>query len=571
MRTHIGLYLFMAAALGAVGCTIKTGPADSGSGGGSSTASSGGAGGGSSSTSGGAGGGVDDPCAGVSRAGECVDAATIRSCFVSGEDGVAPEIKDVACVANTACTTVDGVAACRPVGDCFEGSSRCLDSATLQNCTSGKWVSTACGTDSCRSKPSVGASCTQQDPGTGRKLRGHVDYEFRAPNASFTDLGPIQKEGAVDLFITAYQGDELIGMGLTSPGGNGMNPGDWEIELDREPTGQVYYYFWPMLFDDNGNPRMAIAHAQSGDAFDQESTEYWNWGFGLDCSAGCGEDVGTDLITDAMGSGAAYIYQWLDYGLFRTADLMPGKTPLTVGIFWEPNNQFDCGSCFITPGGGGARVSYDGDAYDHYDTSLNISGSVKSPHHFVKTTINHELGHWFMQSFTKSPAEGGVHYVGRASSPGLAYSEGFATFFAQTNISASPSAPDPVAFRKSQGTTFWVDLEKVVYSGGALEMPDENGGMDQDICEDVVSSLMWSIWASDRAYKPLGKGDQATFSIFSSKRLTTSDANRGYKTVDLVDFLDAATCASVLDQPQITSLTNPISFPYQPATSPQCN
>jgi hypothetical protein len=591
MRSHLGLY-FIGIALGITGCTITEAKPEGDGGAGGATTSDGGSGGAGGSTntggaggstntggSGGAGGASDDGCNGVPVEGECVGTTQIRSCFVSGESGVEPVIKEVDCTAGTECQFANGTAVCKPTGECFEGATRCLDSSTLQTCESAMWVDYPCGADACKAMPPQGAVCAQQEAGSGIKLRGHLEYEFRKPNASFTDLETnLSKEGAVDFFVTVYDGQDLIGMGLTSPGGGGMEPGDWEVELDRAPTDQTFYYFWPMLFDNNGNPRMAIAHAESSDAFDQQSSEYWNWGFGPVCGTPgqCAtQDVGNQLITEADGSGAANIYQWLDYGFFRIGDIMAkvdDTVPLTVSVFWEPGNPFDCGSCFITPGGGGGRVLYDeqNQLFDHYETSLNINGSTASPHHFVRTTINHELGHWVMQSYTKSPHEGGTHYVGKASSPGLAYSEGFATFFGQTNISNGPQDPDPIAFRKSQGTTFWVDLEKVTWSGGSIERTDPNGPMDQPVSEDVVSAMMWSIWAETKAYQPLNKGEQNTFALFRNKRLTGS-TNRGYKTVDLVDFLDATTCAKLLTPGEITSLTSAVDFPYTAASNPTCN
>src|SRR5262249_25312803 len=156
----------------------------------------------------------------------------------------------------------------------------------------------------------------------------------------------------------------LIGMGLTSIGAGGLNPGDFELELASNPTDKTFIYFWPMLFDDGGNPRMALAHARSPDVSDQTSDTYWSFGFAVCSGAPCNvTDLGNLLIKESDGSGAVHIYQWIDYGIFRLGDktsgLIPDVTPLTMAVFWEPGNEFNCGNCFAPPQMGGATVEFD--------------------------------------------------------------------------------------------------------------------------------------------------------------------------------------------------------------------
>jgi hypothetical protein len=241
-----------------------------------------------------------------------------------------------------------------------------------------------------------------------------------------------------------------------------------------------------------------------------------------------------------------------------------------MGVFWQPGIKFNCGSCFVPPQGGGAQITYDKaqGLVDHYDTSLNIAGSDASPHHWSRTTINHELGHWVMQTYSKSPGEGGPHYIGEPSKPGLAYSEGFATFFAQTNISADNANNQPIAFRKSNGTTFWVDYSKLTMDDGKeIGLPDPNGPIDQDINEDVVGAMMWSFWAADNARKPQNLNDAAIFNTLHSPRLL-GDVNRGYQTVDFVDFLDAMSCGQQATGDQILDVVTDSHYPYD--HQPQC-
>jgi hypothetical protein len=308
--------------------------------------------------------------------------------------------------------------------------------------------------------------------------------------------------------------------------------------------------------------------AQSGDALHQSSTEYWQWGFGV-CEAGTGEcgveDLGVQLIDIESGSGAANIYNWVDFGIFRFEALYPGVDNLTVAVFHEPGTDFNCGNCFVPPAGGGAEVLFDeaNNLKDNFDTSINISGSGESPTMWAESVINHEFGHWAMQSYTKSPGEGGVHFVDFPSKPGLAYSEGFATFTGQANLSDSPSDNNPIYFTKKNGTTFWVDISNNTWSGGDLEGPSPSGPLDQDINENVVASMFWSFWASSGAVTPKGLGDTPVHDTLRHNRLLNNETwNRGYHTVDMVDFLDALSCSGNASSGDIEDVASGVGYPW---------
>lgn len=591
----------MVAALSSNACTIKEADGAAGAGGasgsnsagtsaggsatggaGGSAAGTGGAGGASGGAGGASGGAAGtagataNPCGAVPTTGECVDKQTIRTCQISEESGAPSKLVDVKCSSQEECKIVQGAARCSPIGECYNGDTRCKDATTVETCTANKWVASSCGTSKCASKPGFPASCGLQDASSGLVLRGHLEYEFRKPNSTLTDFTTqLFTEAAVDFFVTVYEGADLIGAGLTSPGGGALKAGDWEVQLTKAVTPQSNVYFWPMLFDDSGNPRLAVARAESDSASHQKSNNYWYWGTPGCTAAPCGSDVGTYTIRENEGSGAAHIYQWFDYSIFRMQDLVPNVKPLTAAVFWEGGIggksavKFDCGSCFAPPQMGGADVVYEpsSGASDHYDSSLNISGSSLSPHHWSRATINHEIGHWIMQAYSRSPGEGGPHYVDQVSKPGLAYSEGFASFQGQATVSGSPSSNDSVAFRKSNGTTFWVDIGKVSWEGGAFQLPDPNGALDQDINENVVASMMWSLWAANNASKPQGLGDGPLYKVLPTARLINGP-NRGYSRVDFVDYLDALRCGNFATAGQVTAVTSDLKFPYD--NQPQC-
>ncbi len=518
----------------------------------------------------------EDHCQGVPVEGECVDEKTIRGCLVSEEFDQAPEIITSTCNEYQTCQVGPNGAACVLVGECYPGESQCADASTLQECVDGSWVDSPCSNSSCLSQPGLGAQCLSNDGGSGITITGILEFEYLRMNSARTDFDSTpQRERGVDFFYTVYDltDNELLGMGLTGAGVGGLDPGVFTGELSRQPDEDTYIYFWPMLFNNQGLPRMAMVHAQSSDAIHQQSDQYWWWGFEV-CPAGgnnCANatvDVGTMLIDQASGSGAANVYRWMDYGLFSFEELFPGVDNLTFAVFWEGIEspiQFNCGNCFVPPIGGGAEITYDAaeGLKDHYDTSINISGTPESPTHWAKSVINHEFGHWTMQSYTKSPGEGGPHYVDAPSLPGLSYSEGYATFTGQRNQSNGPDDNDSIYFTKKNGTTFWVDVAKNQWSGGAIELPNPNGPLDQDINENVVTSMFWSLWASTNAAAPQGLGDTPVYQTIRSQRLLNNDAyNRGYHKVDFVDYLDAAKCGGTASDAQISAVTEAVDYPY---------
>lgn len=525
-------------------------------------------------TTGGATGGGEvsaGPCGGVETTGECAGEAKIRSCFHPEEEGAEPRLVEVDCHAGEVCQVVQGTAMCAPKGGCYEGAVQCKGASTLQTCANGAWVDAACGGGSeCVVEPGQPAACAQalSEAGTGIWLSGHLSYELRVGNASLTGFDPkLHLDDGNGFLVTAYDGADMIGIGYTGTGGGGTSPGAWKIELSRKPTGQTYLYFWPLLFGDNGLPVAAVAHAESGDPLHQLSQEYWSWGFGPvcpgdgPCEAG---DMGDLVITEDMGSGAAYVYQWLSYVLDRMTTLLPSVTPRTVVALWEPGNGYSCGACFVPPALGGARVNYGGGAFDTYQTSIALSGTDESPNHWSKSVINHELGHWIMDSYSRPPGEAAQHMISQTTPPGMAYSEGWASFAGQANASNGPDDPDPIYFTKQKGTFWWWNIANGDMPFGAIPPPDPGGPLDQPISEAIVATMLWSLWAEAGAPVTRGLGDQALFSTLGSKRLT-GGMNRGYSNLDVVDFFDAMLCEGTASEADLAAVSEPLGYPWDGA------
>lgn len=591
------------------GCTTEEAADGSGGAGGSAGGSAGSAQGGMAGATGGQGGAVggqggmagamggmggtgpEANCGstpagvGVTTNGICADQTTIRQCVIAIEADVEPQIVDVACETGEVCDDSGGLAQCVPTGDCRNGETECLpDNSTLRRCENGAWVESACGQDLCLEQPGLGASCLSSAPtgGTGIFIEGQLLYEFLPPNDATEptqyDAANSQFEGAGDMFITVFDNNELIGMDLTKAGLNpGEAKGDFSVEVDRQPGPNTQIFFWPMLFDQQGDPFIAMARARDENAATLRSDEYWVFGFDV-CEPGVVDctpttvDVGGLGVDEASGSGAIHIYDWLVFGFFRTTQIpaLQSADPLSLAVFWQGDEgnrgsgiKYNCGNCFIPAN---AEVEFDSTEglTDTYQSGMMMSGRGLNDYdsHWSRSTINHEFGHWVMSSFSISPGEGGPHFVDAASRPGLAYSEGFATFMGQSNLSGgNPANGNPVYFTVQNGTGFWVNLNNRNWLNGPLEDPNPGGGEDQDVNENVIGAMMWSLWASANAQTPQGLGEEAVLGNLRSER-TLMGFNRGYPTIDFMDYLDALSCSGLATDQQISAVVDPVGYPW---------
>ncbi len=513
---------------------------------------------------------ADPYCDGVSAQGECLDAHTVRRCFTSEAYDTEPELVVVPCDSGEVCRVEDGIASCVPEGQCYPGETRCDDDQTLARCVDGSWVEFTCGIDRCVAQPSIGAECLSlsQAGGTGIFLRGHIDYEYLEKKSDLSGFESTPStQPATDMLITVYDGQDLIGIGLTSFGDGNLQAGDWEIELDKNPTDQTYFYFWPLLFDENGQPLLAVANAGTSGSLKQHSEAYWWWGFGPVCDSP-GEctttDTGQQLIGIDEGSGAAHVYRWLAYGLFRMNEVFGIQTPHSFVALWSPGQEGGCGTCLLPPGYAPSVTYGEGpEDKDKYDAAVVLAGTSDTPTHWSVSIIGHEYGHLVHHSYSEFPGEAGPHSVSSASPPGMAFSEGFATYLGQTNMSASPSDNEPIYFAKQQGTNWWMDVGKAQYFSSDAPAPNPQGPLDQDLSELVVAAMMWSFWASSNADAPQGLGDP-TLEAMNSPRLT-GGMNRGYSTIDFVDYLDALKCDGIATSGQIDDVRGAFSFYYDHA------
>jgi hypothetical protein len=139
----------------------------------------------------------------------------------------------------------------------------------------------------------------------------------------------------------------------------------------------------------------------------------------------------------------------------------------------------------------------------HLPSSGDYANAVWDPE-----TIFHEFGHCVQYAMLgdRFPEGDGPdpHYIYSESSPGFAFSEGWAQFLASA-ISGSP-------VRESDRTS----LESTVYADGAFGYDGDSGDWDGSIVEGAVANVLWDIFdgasAADRpSFSSVGDGVDRQF------------------------------------------------------------
>ena len=108
-------------------------------------------------------------------------------------------------------------------------------------------------------------------------------------------------------------------------------------------------------------------------------------------------------IGEGNFSGAARLYAYLLYTYFTAYDRWPGQQAGPLGVWAAPGISWSCGACF-----GQWPTSAFG---VNFTSQIWMPGNADMGYYSDSVTA-HELGHWAMSTFGRSPGEGGMHCVG---------------------------------------------------------------------------------------------------------------------------------------------------------------
>ncbi len=509
-------------------------------------------------------GGTDGPvgptsCGDVPVTGRCVDATHLETCFVPENADPAhalePTVLQRECPPGLVCSDGDGKAICQPTGSCRDGDSHCKTKYEVQRCVDGAWVVEPCGTSQCVQNPGAQATCVANAPsGHGPHLTGNVQYMRRTMLADKSNLGDPAPAPAVGVVASVFDGDEYLGGAYTG------SDGSLDVELSRAPGPDTAVFVFPMYFDEQGKVRLAVVQwGNPQSEYDLSASDYWYFGF----ATGSSLDVGTLLIGEEDGSGAVNIYETLLYGLQTAYALHPEVTQQSLAAIWSPGKAHGCGNpesaCYYSNAYGGVVMPYEGGS-DYLQTAIALPGTDDSPKQWQVSVILHELGHYMMDTYSRAPGVGGPHTLTDNESPAQAWSEGYATFYGQSTLGHG------LYFAKSNGTSWWFQIDHVDSNYFHPPMPDPEGTMSQPIGELFVGAAMWHLWSgpdvqSGEPWDTAAVGDDRTWRALMSSHVTKSYASRGYGTPDLVDWLDALSCLGVPSS-DLHAVLDHYGFPY---------
>ncbi len=459
-------------------------------------------------------------------------------------------------------STVDVIAPDQPPveEECDAGETRCSDATHLRTCTGGRWETSTCPTR-CEDT-GLAATCTLAVP--VRTFAGQLTYAARPPNARRTDWDTARTYPGVGFMVLSQRGPSVIQSVVTDAMGRFTievaqtateDDALTVLALGRDPTaGGVLYAV--------GDPGLSagehgIRETSAADAV-PAAARVWSWRWNV-------ADLTPTLhITTADGSGAARVFEHVHHAA-TSGRAAFGRSGLRLIAWVGLDNLWDCGACFnaVPVRGFGERfesqIWYAGGADEGY-----WSDSVSS----------HELGHWVMESYGRSPHEDGSHQIGVPTFPGQAWSEGYATFF------GSDLRDDPINASKQSGSMFWFDIAMRTQAWDDWNLPSATGDLQQLISETEVSAILWSL---------RGSSSLPIYQALASDRMTRAPYGRCYNrheftlpeagppftgvcehldlpTPHLADLLDAMNCTG-FDRARLRTAIG--SYPY-PVDSPWC-
>ena len=484
-----------------------------------------------------------DPCDGIPTRGRCLDAKTLQSCLVDARGRAI--ISKINCNSSELCVTEADESFCKLMAPCRDGQSRCTPTGS-ERCIAGRWSFTPCGAgESCQRFPGVGVQCVPL--GVSVRVVGQLQYQVRFPRS---DLSGFETSYALanarQVFVVVVEAGAILGTGSAD------GTGRFSVSCYRTPGPTAQLLFIPLLYNDTDTLTFAVAQPSgSGDGDFRRSPALWSYSLSSLPSPRAGTiDVGSWQIP-GESAGAMRIFDWMLYGFELAPGLFGAAPQRSLVALWSPTHVATCGACYMNRSQGGTDV---GTGPYHFDTTIELSGTPASPTHWATSVINHEFGHYLMDQFSKSPNEGGPHSVAQVSKPGLAWSEGFATFSGQATLTRAAGSPAPIYFDVQNSTAFWVDISLGAYNRGSLPRPDPSGRLDQFLNENIVAGMIWDLWQTF--------GDTPVFRGMRTSRLL-GPLNRGYGSVDLVDYADGLACDGLISASALTNvLRRSHQFPW---------
>lgn len=390
---------------------------------------------------------------------------------------------------------------------------RCVGS-TLTRCTAGRLTDTTCGD---------GQACAYVDDVTGYGCRaaaepamvaGEIRYEDR-PQTGRGPLGDLRLQPVRGITVTVIDDATAQVLATVTTADNGS----YVARFAATPGAMIHV--------------TAVARSVfTGRPITVVNGANLVHGFGSPSFAAAAESTLDLVITNA--SAEAEAFNVFDQAV-SAMDALTGKVgiaaPAALRLRW-------------------VRGSQDGTYYG--GGTVHLLGAADDDDGYDDTVILHEIGHHVEATVGRSDSPGGGHN-GTPTDPRLAWSEGYATYWAQS------VAGQPIYSDSNSGGGFYENID--------TEVRRANGtGMSQPMSESTVSEILW-----DLGDAVLPDDDLQTSTTHADVNKVqpgylrvTALRNVGVAGVDLVDFLDGwfklqglSSCVAVKD-----IVTVKRNFPY---------
>jgi hypothetical protein len=458
-------------------------------------------------------------------------------------------------------------AACVFTRECEAGRSRCLDPSTLQTCSADRWVATACPAG-CVQAASA-AECAPEVP-TGQ-LTATVRYQYRQANSTLTGwTAALASDASRNLLVLSYDGDRLLAS--TTTAATGPNAGQFTVRVPDRPDGDEIIYFATLASDASnrtqyviGTPSLTGEINVSDFLTGRVGGQRWVWIWARPLAEIT--QNGTITITPEQGSGALRMWEVLRQGWEFAHNALSRTTPSSVVLWWAPQATWTCGACAVD-----TRATVAGRTV----ARQFFMGGGTDEGHWSDPVTAHEYGHIVMSAFGVSPGEGGQHFIGVPASPGLAWSEGWATAFSAMQRGTG------IYYDRQRGSFFWFDIATRRYPRMTWRRARPADGLTQLIDENEVAAMIWDIHrttgpdetirqlASPRmTVRPFLRGYTRRFwESLNSQGLPIPWQNTGISAPFFPDFADAVVCSGRMTVAQMNAVTDPTRFyPYDAATA----
>lgn len=542
-----------------------------------------------------------DPCGGAPVGGRCASANSIELCAVDTGTSTPRRIV-VSCVTGETCRESAGEARCVLAAVCRDGETRCAGSA-MQRCGAGQWSSAVCN-GTCE-QTALGAQCVTSASAT-RIYSGRLQYHYRAPNSArrgwetTTSLATAQgfllfssQNGVVlDTAVTSIGADSGGRFSIRVPTAPGPNDAITVVAAQADARGAVQLAVAIRGLNPLNSPsvptgcRALTASVRLCDTRAENPAQrpgIWSWSVASNALPGNGElEIRPEL------SEPARLLDWARYVFNRTSQSIFGRDGDSLVIWYTPGVKWDCGNC-------ANRVPYSfptgtGDPL-FFGSQIWMSGGPEGVA-WAEAVVTHELGHWTMSSYGRNPGEGGAHSAGEPVFPGMAWSEGWATFH---NADARQNALYlSVESSNDASLTFamWgANLDARAYENTPARWtrPSASAGLLQRMDENEVSALLWRLSRTSRGAVPLYNAMAAPRSSAPNRAgvwergytRTTWLSQPGVGIVEssvrrtnqpapmLADVLDALRCNG-FPAPEVDAVLSPATFYPYPSGNPLC-